>query len=143
MDNPDQRAAVHKLTKLLRKITRIIQFIPFVYLAAFSVAAFSEGQVSEELLCLRDSICGVAPAVNVGFLFFSRLLELCRWHRIACLIPLSTPVADYIDNYIFQFTQSEVADLNISLGVISVCYLILANHHFFGNGRKRTHTANA
>ena len=143
MDSQDQRAAVRKLTAILRKITRVIQFIPFVYLGVYALASFSETQLSEELLCFRDSIGAVTPAVNVGFLFFSRLLELCRWHRIACILPLSTPAADYIDNYVIQFTQNEVAALNISLGIISLLFLILANRHFFGNGRKRTHQANA
>ena len=143
MANPDQRAAVRKLTTILRKVTRYIQWIPFVYLAVYSLSAFSESQLSEELLCFRDTILTVSPAVNVGFLVFSKLLELCRWHRIACIIPLSTPAAGYIDSYWFQFTQNEVIALNLTLGVISLGFLLLANHHFFGHGRKRTHKANA
>ena len=143
MDSQDQRAAVRKLTKILRKVTRIIQWIPFVYLGVYAIASFSEARLTDELLCLRDSIGAVTPAVNVGFLVFSRLLQLCRWHRIACILPLSTPAVDYVDNYVIQFTQNEVVALNISLGIISLLFLILANRHFFGNGRKRTHQANA
>ena len=143
MASQDQRTAVRKLTAILRKITRYVQWVPFVYLAVYALSAFSETQISEEFLCFRDSIAAVSPAVNVGFLFFSRLLELCRWHKIACIIPLSTPVTDYIDNYLFQFTQSEVIALNLTLGIISLGFLLLANHHFFGHGRKRTHKANA
>jgi hypothetical protein len=143
MDSQDQRAAVRKLTTILRKITRYVQWIPFVYLAVYSLMAFSETQMTEELLCFRDSVLAVSPAVNVGFLFFNRLLELCRWHRIACIIPLGSNVTGYIDCYLFQFTQSEIVFLNLLFGVISFVFLLLANSHFFGNGRKRTHTANA
>ena len=99
--------------------------------------------MSEELLCLRDSMLAVSPAVNVGFLFFSRLLELCRWHKIACILPLGSQATGYIDCYLFQFTENEIVALNITAGVISLGFLLLANHHFFGHGRKRTHTADA
>jgi len=143
MENPDRRAAVLKLTRILRQVTRIIQWIPFVYLAVYALGTFSETQMSEELLCFRDSIGAVSPAVTIGFLFFSRLLELCRWHKIACLIPMGTPAADYVDCYVIQFTQNEVICLNIIFGIISLVFLILAHHHFFGHGRERTVAANA
>ena len=137
MASPDQRAAVRKLTTILRKITRYVQWVPFVYLAVYALSAFSETQISEEFLCFRDSVAAVSPAVNVGFLFFSRLLELCRWHKIACIIPLSTTITDYVDNYLFQFTQNEVVALNMTLGIVSLGFLLLANHHFFGAKRRR------
>ena len=141
MDSQDRRA-VSKLTRILRKITKIIQLIPFVFLAVYSLGAFTESRLSEELLCLRDSMISVSPAITAGFLFFSRLLELCKWHKIACIIPLGTPAADYIDCYVYQFTQNEVVMLNILFGILSTVFLILAKNHFF-NGRKRTDTANA
>ena len=143
MDSQDQRAAVRKITTILRKVTRYIQWIPFVYLGVYSILAFSEAQMSEELLCFRDSVIAVSPTVNVGFLFFSRLLQLCRWHKIACIIPLGSQAVGYADCYLITFTQEEIIALNILLGVVSAVFLMLANHHFFGNGRKRTHQANA
>lgn len=143
MESQDQRAVVHKLTMILRKVTRLTQWIPFVYLGVYVVVSFSEPRLTEELLCLRDSVGAVMPLANVGFLTLSHLLELCRWHRIACILPLSTPAADYVDNYVIQFTQNEVVFLNLSIGIISLLFLVLANHHFFGNGCKRINTANA
>lgn len=132
MDSLDRRAAVRKLTTILRKITRYIQWIPFVYLAVYSLMAVSETQMTEELLCFRDSVMAVSPAVNVGFLFFNRLLELCRWHRIACLLPLSSTMEGYIDCYIFQFTQEEIIAMNLASGIIAAVFLFLAYRHFFG-----------
>ena len=137
MDSQDPRAAIRKITSLLRKVTRIIQLIPFVYLAVYSLSAFSETQMSEELLCLRDSILAVSPVVNTGFLLFSRLLELCRWHKIACFLSFGTPAADYVDCYLFQFTQTEVVVINMSLAVVSVIFLLAANYHFFGKHEVR------
>lgn len=132
MDSPDRRAAVHKLTTILRKTTRYIQWIPFLFLAVFSVGSLTESFVTESLLCFRDSVISVSPLVSAGLLIFSRLLELCRWHKIACVLPLSTPTADYADNYLFQFTQNEVVAINLTLGIISLAFLVLAKHHFFG-----------
>ena len=136
MDSQDQRAAVKKITSILRRVTRYIQWIPIVYLGMYCLMAFSETRMTEELLCFRDSIFAVSPTVNVGFLFFSRLLELCRWHKIACIIPLSSTIVDYTDNYLFQFTQNEIVALNLISGVIALVFLLLANHHFFGNRKK-------
>lgn len=133
MDSLDQRAATHRLIAILRKTTRYVQWIPIVYLAVYSISAFSEQNMTEEFLCLRDSVAAVSPAVNVLFLCFSHLLNLCRWHKVACLIPLQSTVVDYIDNYLFQFTQDEMVMLNLLAGITSVVFIILANHHFFAH----------
>ncbi|MBQ3950049.1 MAG: hypothetical protein II661_06200 [Bacteroidales bacterium] len=138
MDSPDRRAAVHKLTTILRKTTRYIQWIPFLFLALFSVGSLTEASASENFLCFRDSVISASPLVSAGLLIFSRLLELCRWHKIACVLPLSTPTADYIDNYLFQFTQNEVVAINVTLGILSFVFLVLANHHFFGRKKVKT-----
>lgn len=142
MDSQDQRAAVLKLTAILRKVTRVIQFLPFIYLVLFSLSSFLEAFVSDECLFLRDSVLAVSPLVNVGFLFFSRVLELCKWHKTSCIIPLSSHTADYVDNYLFQFTQNEVIMLNVVFGLISTLFLILAYKHFFGNELKRPYRRN-
>lgn len=136
MDSHDQRAAVRKLVTILRKVTRYIQWIPFVYLAAYSLMAFSESQMTEELLCFRDSVMAVSPAVNVGFLFFNRLLELCRWQRIACLLPLGSTMEGYIDCYLFQFSQEEIVAMNYISGIVAALFLFLAYRHFFGRNKR-------
>ena len=143
MESQDQRAAVRKLTGILRKITRVIQWIPFVYLAVYSLTLLCEHFIPETLLCIQDSVLVTTPTTTVGFLFMSRLLELCRWHKIACLLPMSSQVTNYIDSFMFQFTSVEIVILNLVIGLISLTFLIQAYHHFFGHGRKRNHPANA
>ena len=86
--------------------------------------------------------CGTPSAVLV-LLLLSRLLKLCAWHKIACLIPSSTKIEGYIDSYLFTFTQNELIVIHMVIGMLTTVFLILAFKRFFLNGRKGDHKAGA
>lgn len=92
---------------------------------------------SEETLCLADSLLTLSPVTTGGMLIASRLFKLCRWHKIACLLPTTSQIEGYIDCYLFTFTQEEVLAINITLGLVTLVFLILAIRHFLFNERKR------
>jgi len=130
MDNPDQRGAVGNALKILRKATRIVQLAPFAYLVFYVAYMLFGWAVSEEALCIADSLMTVSPVTAGGLLIGSRLFRLCRWHRIACLLPFSSQVEGYIDSYIITFTQGEILLINTTIGIASLVFIILAVKHF-------------
>lgn len=120
----------------MRRVTRLVQLAPFVYLAFYSVYLILGCFVPDDIVCLADGVMFSSPLATTAMLVLSRVLKLCRWHKTACLIPSASQIESIIDTYCFTFTQTEVVLINILLGVISFVFLVVANKHFFHDGRK-------
>lgn len=130
MEAPDPNGAVSSVIRILRKATRIVQLAPFAYLV-FYVAYMLLGYfASEEALCVADSLLTISPATTGFMLIGSRLFRLCRWHKTACLLPMTSQVEGYVDSLIITFTQEEIIFINTAIGIISLLFLILAVRHF-------------
>lgn len=137
MDSRDQsQGAVRKVLDVLRKVTRMVQLVPFVYLAFYAIYMIASAFSPEGIIFISDGFLTTSPFVTTCMLFLSRLLKLCRWHKTACLIPSFSQIENVVDSYVFTFTQNEIIILNISIGVASALFLYLANKHFFHDGRK-------
>ena len=137
MDNPDPHAAVSNVIKILRKATRLVQLAPFAYLCVYAAYMLFGGFASEEALCVVDPLLTISPMATGGMLAASHLFKLCRWHRIACLLPATSQVEGYIDSFVITFTQEEVLLINTAIGLVSLVFLVLAIRHF-SRGRKVT-----
>ena len=135
MDSPDPHGAVSNVIKILRKATRIVQLVPFAYLCFYAVYMLLVCFASEETLCLADSLLTISPVATGGMLAASKLFKLCRWHRIACLLPSSSQLEGYIDSYLFTFTQEEILLINSLIGIAALAFLVFAYRHFFAYGK--------
>ena len=131
MSNPDPSGAVSSVIRILRKVTRIVQLAPFAYLV-FYVAYMLFGYfASEEALCVADSLMTISPATTGMMLAGSKLFKLCRWHKTACLLPMTSQVEGYVDSFIITFTQEEIIFINTAIGLAALAFLVLAIKHFF------------
>ena len=127
MDSQDQRqGAVKRLVSVLRRITSVIRFIPFAYLLFFSVYALLNLSGNETLLSISDSILTITPMTTALLLFLSRILRLCVWHKVACVIPVTSDVSTFIDSNLFQFTQNEMTVISVSMVLAITIFLVLA-----------------
>ena len=137
MDNRDrQRDAVSRVIGIMRRVTRLVQLAPFVYLAFYSVYLILGCFVPDDIVCLADGVMFSSPLATTAMLVLSRVLKLCRWHKAACIIPSASQIEGVVDSYLFTFTQREVVFINILIGIASLAFLIFANKHFFHDGRK-------
>lgn len=132
MDSRDQRQdVVSNLVKVLRKTTRIVQIAPFAYLLFLAVYLLGEGIMPDWALRISDNLLD-APLYTTAFLLgFGRLLKLCSWFRASCFLPLTTRLERYIDSFVFQFTQGEIAVLNTVLGILFLLFIYVSFRHFF------------
>lgn len=132
MDSRDQRQdVVSNLVKVLRKTTRIVQIAPFAYLLFLAVYLLGEGIMPDWALQISDNLLD-APLYTTAFLLgFGRLLKLCSWFRASCFLPLTTRLERYIDSFVFQFTQGEIAVLNTVLGILFLLFIYVSFRHFF------------
>ena len=130
MDSQDPRSAVSSVIAILRKATRIVQLAPFAYLAFYVAYMLGGLFIPDDFLCSLDKVAGVSPLTTGMMLVGSRLFKLCRWHKIACLLPMSSQVEGYVDSFIITFTQEEILCINISIGIIALVFLVAAIRHF-------------
>lgn len=143
MGNQDQRSAVSAVIGILRRLTRLVQLVPFVYLILYASYLLISWFLPDSILGLLDSIIFVSPATSGGLLVLSRRLKLCKWHKAAVMIPFSSQVESYIDSFVFTFSELEIIVINAVIGIAVIIFLILANKHFFHDGRKANPVRNA
>lgn len=137
MDSRDrQRDAVSRVFEIIRRVTRLVQLAPFVYLALYSAYLILGCFVPDDVVCLADGVMFSSPLATIAMLVLSRVLKLCRWHKAVCIIPSASQIEGVVDSYLFTFTQIEVVFINILIGIASLAFLIFANKHFFHDGRK-------
>ena len=143
MENQDQRSAVSAVIGILRRLTRLVQLAPFAYLFVYALYLLFSWFLPEPILGAIDSLVFLSPATSGGFLVLSRLLKLCKWHKAAIMIPLSSQVEGFVDSFLFTFTEFEIIAINVVIGAAAIIFLILANRHFFHDGRKANPFRNA
>ncbi len=132
MDSRDQRqGAVSRLVDKLRKTTRLFQILPFAYLTLFVAYLVLDICAGEKTLCLIDAVAYGSPAVAACALFMSKLLGLCIWQKVACLLPMTAQIEGYIDSYIITLTQQEVVVVNLTICGFSILFLAETIRHFF------------
>lgn len=138
MDNQDPKDVLGKLVIVLRKLTRLVKAIPFTYLIIYSIYLLLGLFCCETVISWLDSLIIISPATTVTLLSLSKVLKLCKWHKTACVFPLTTQAESFIDNNIIQFTQGEIVAINLIIAIAVVFFLAAAYKHFY-NGRERAH----
>ena len=136
MENPESRVDFRKYILILRNATLAVQIIPFAYTLIYIFVFFSYGHISEEAASALDTLFYISPIQIIGLLILSKILHLCKWHRMACVLPLFPQLVSFIDYYIIALTEIEAYVTNIITIVMSALLLVSAYKVFFANGRK-------
>ena len=124
----------------LRAITLAVQIIPFAYTGLYIIVLSLYLFASEGALSALDSLFYVSPMVVLAFLIESRMLRLCRWHRLACSLPLLPQIEVAVDRWVYEFTVGEAYILIGTVMVMAVLLLIAAYKVFLAprkDGRKK------
>lgn len=136
MESRESRADFKRYILILRNATLAVQIIPFVYSFIYILILLSYGDVSEDTAVVLDTLFYISPLQIVGFLILSRVLRLCKWHRMACLLPIFPQAISFVDYYIIELTEVEGYLTNMTTVVMSALLLFSAYKVFFANGRK-------
>lgn len=130
MDSPDPKGAVSRLVAVLRKVTRIVQLLPFAYLLLLSVYLLTEYILPDWVLGVADNVLNAPVVAIIGLLGVGKLFKLCAWFKTACLMPMLPKIESWVDSFVITFTQEEVLCINISMGIIALVFLTAAIRHF-------------
>lgn len=133
--NDQRRLDLEGLIKKLRHITLATQLMPFIYGGFYLLALLLYFVGTEDTARVCDTLFYVSPIVVVEFLALSKILRLCKWHRVACCIPLIPQVMSFIDYYIIELTEI-IVQVDIFVCMASVLLFLLSAYKvFFANGR--------
>ena len=130
MDSPDPKGAVSRLVAVLRKVTRIVQLLPFAYLLLLSVYLLAEYILPDWALGIADNVLNAPLVAIIGLLGVGKLLKLCSWFKTACVMPILPKIESWVDSFVITFTQEEILCINISIGIIALVFLVAAIRHF-------------
>ena len=125
-----QSTSIKKIISVLRKITKTVQLAPFIFAAVYTGIFALYNFASEDMLTILDMMFYISPIVIIAHLIYSRILELCIWHRIACLIPIIPQLMNLIDSYaIFSINGAILS--NVAICLMLILFLVSAYKVFF------------
>lgn len=101
MDNQDESdERIKRLILTLRDITLAVQIAPFVISLLYILGIIAQLFFSGDTSRLFSIILYTPPPIILIMLIFSRMLHLCKWHRLACALPLVPFCFTMIDAYL-------------------------------------------
>ena len=131
MDNQgesDER--IKRLILTLRDITLAVQIAPFVISLLYILGITAQLLFSGDTSWLFSIILYTPPPVILIMLIFSRMLHLCKWHRLACALPLVPFCFTMIDAYLIELSDIAVWILN-GLAIAMIIMLLMAAYNVF------------
>lgn len=131
-----RRLKLEGLIKRLRSVTLAVQTMPFVYDFLFIITMALYMVAGESTIRFLDMFFYVSPTVAIQFLILSRLLNLCKWHKAACLLPITPQVPVVLDKTVIGLSETAVKINIITIMVMTILLLVAAYKVFFGDGRE-------
>ena len=135
---PDPKGLdLKSLIKRLRTATLFVQLSPFVYGVFYIIGMITYLIGNEEASLIVDALFYVAPIIICEFLLLSKIFKLCRWHKIACCMPLIGESVGFLDSYIVDLSEiAAIVNCNIIIGSV-LMLLYYAYKVFFINGNSK------
>ena len=131
MDNREQELErIKRLIAKLRSTTLAVQIAPFVYTSLYIIILLLYPVCSENVLSVLDTLFYVSPLVVFWFLVESSILRLCRWHKMACVLPLIPQIFVFVDYHIVRLTMTEFYAHYAQMAGMSILLLISAYNVF-------------
>lgn len=131
MDNQDESdERIKRLILTLRDITLAVQIAPFVISLLYILGIIAQLFFSGDTSWLFSMILYTPPPIILIMLIFSRMLHLCKWHRLACALPLVPFCFTMIDAYLIELSDIAVWILN-GLAIAMIIMLLMAAYNVF------------
>ena len=114
----------------LRSITLAVQIAPFVYSLLFIFCLVMYLFCQEPVIVALDSLFYMSPIAACSFLVFSKVLNLCKWHKCACALPILPQIVVFADRNIIELSEAE-AYISIIMPIVLSALLLIAAYNVF------------
>lgn len=124
----ENRKKILAIVKILQRVIVMVKVYPFIYalLYIFCMVAYLFG--SETISTILDLLFYTSPVAVVFELILSKILKLCKWHRMECVLPMIPLIHLFVDSFLFPLATIS-AILNV-ITIIIICCLSLVNAYF-------------
>lgn len=134
MEANAQRSTLEKAANRIKCTIGTVKITPYLFLVVYCICLILECFGNIEILSVVNKIYGCSVGMSFILLIMSKTLGLCIWHKTACIIPSSSVVLSFIDDYIISLSQEEVFMSNIIFLVFTFCYIVVSFIHFYRHG---------
>lgn len=100
--------------------------MPFIYSALYIIALSLYWTDNPILLAVLDTLFYVSPITVTEFYILSNALRLCKWHKAACILPVTPQVAVLVDKVAVNLSVHAVEACLLVSGVMTLILLISA-----------------
>lgn len=83
----DSRDSVNHALGVLKRITKILKIIPFLYALVYIISMIVYLSCSETASAVVDAMFYVSPITCSVLFYISYILRLCNWYRLQCALP--------------------------------------------------------
>ena len=134
MERDPGKLNLEGLVKKLRSVTLAVQIMPFIYSALYIIALSLYWTDNSFLVTVLDTLFYVSPVTAAEFCILSKALRLCKWHKAACILPVTPQVAVLMDKSVLHLSAHAVGACLIT-SVIMVSVLLISAYKVFIYGR--------
>ena len=104
--------------------------MPFIYTALYIIALVLYLFASDRTMEILDTLFYISPIAILCNIILSRILELCKWHKMACSLPLLPQVNILIDRYVYEFSVGAIT-IHIVMVISMAVLLLIAAYNVF------------
>lgn len=109
MEEVEIKGKIQNIVDKLRQITTLVQLAPFVLTFIYFIVFGLYFILPERALNVLDTLFYTSPIVSCLLLLQSKILCLCKWHKMACILPILPQVGVLCDDIVpFSHTVSIV-----------------------------------
>ena len=129
-----QRSTLARAAERIRYMIGTVKITPYLFLVVYCLCLAFDCTGNTNVLGVIEKFYGCTVGMSIILLSMSKTLGLCIWHKTACIIPSSSVVLSFIDDYIISLSQEEVFMSNIIFLVLTFCYIVVSFIHFYRHG---------
>lgn len=100
MEEVEIRGKIQNIVDKLRQITTLVQLAPFVLTFIYFIVFGLYFILPDNVLNVLDTLFYTSPLVSGILLLQSKILCLCKWHKMACLLPVLPQIGVLCDDIV-------------------------------------------
>lgn len=129
MEEAEVRGKIQSVVGKLRQITVLVQLAPFVLTFIYFIVFGLYFILPDPALNVLDTLFYTSPVIAGLLLWQSKILNLCKWHKMACALPV-LPQAGVLVDDIIPFSSSFATFFIITTMLLTGIFLYKAKLNF-------------
>lgn len=118
-----------------RKARAVIKLTPFIFVFFYLISFIIYPFATDAIIEIMDISFYTSPLQVLFLLILSNIFNLCKWHKTACILPLTSIFAICIDRYAYSLIEIE-SMLNVITLIIVFSTTLISAYFVFLHPKK-------